>query len=171
LTAVVYFYFTANDRRFVTDHSLFSSLLAQLCVQLGGIPDELKVLSSLNTKGQLPFELIFRAFADILRKFRQTFIVVDALDECSDARRLFACLRSMIDWDLDGLHLFLSGRPQVYFDAAFSALSHLYTINITASNSEDIQSLIHAELSQLDYCPPSAQENVQRCLAERAHGS
>ncbi|OBT81891.1 hypothetical protein VE02_09574 [Pseudogymnoascus sp. 03VT05] len=68
-TAVLYFYFKMNDLRKVTDESLFSSMLFQLCHQLGVLPTKLRVLRDVANGKQPQFELLFRAFAIAMRKF------------------------------------------------------------------------------------------------------
>jgi hypothetical protein len=61
---------------------LISSLLFQLCHQLGTVPGELGVLGDMANDEQPQFELLFRSFAVAVRRFPQVFIVVDAVDDC-----------------------------------------------------------------------------------------
>ncbi|OBT96478.2 hypothetical protein VE01_05656 [Pseudogymnoascus verrucosus] len=169
-TAVLYYYFKMNDLRRATDESLFSSMLFQLCHQLGVVPTELRVLGDVANGEQPQFELLFRAFAVAVRKFSKVFIVIDAVDECSDIRRLIATLESMLDWKLDGLHLFLSAQPlpSIY---NLKRKHHLHCVITADGNHQDILSLITARVSeQLDW-PDTTKEHVIRMVGDRAHGS
>jgi hypothetical protein len=151
---------------------LFSSLLFQLCRQLGTVPGELGMLKDMANQ-QLQFELLFRAFAVAVRRFPQIFIVVDAVDECSDSRRLIATLQSMIDWELDGLHLFLSTRPVPSIREHLKRPHHLYYVSMTNENRQDILCLINTELSKqkIGDLSDATRQDVMRQLADRAEGS
>lgn len=146
-------------------------MLFQLCHQLGVVPTELRVLGDVANGNQPQFELLFRAFAVAMRKFSQVFIVVDAVDECSDIRRLIATLESMIDWELDGLHLFLSARPHPLIINHLKKNDHLRCVSTADGNRQDILGLIKARISeQLDW-PDTTKEHVIRMIGDRAHGS
>ena len=150
-------------------------MLFQLCRQLGAVPSELDVLGDVTNDKQPQFELLFRAFAVAVRRFSQVFIVVDGVDECSDIRRLIATLQTMIDWELDGLHLFLSARPLPFIREHLKRKHHLRYVSTTNGNHQDILSLIKARVSeQLDW-PNTLKEHAIRKLAAmlaiRADGS
>lgn len=144
----MYFYFSANDHRRVGDQSLLSSLLFQMCSLSKAIPEKLIMLSDFAGGRQPSFQLLFRAVAVAVQSFRQIFIVIDALDECSDSRRLKATLRGMMNWDLDKLHLFLSSRPFGSIQAFIQEIGRSRYIFTTESNHRDVQAFIHRELSQ-----------------------
>jgi ankyrin repeat domain-containing protein 50 len=170
-TAVLYFYFATSDRWRVTDQNLLSSLLVQMCNLVETIPNELAMLSNLAQGQQPSFELLFRAVAVAMQGFQQIFIVIDALDECSDSRRLIPTLQSMIAWDLAGLHLFLSSRPYDSIQALLKRIDHSRYINITDFNRHDIEESIHQKLSkQLDYWPESLKYDVERAVVAKADG-
>lgn len=120
---------------------------------------------------QPSFELLFRAVTVAMQRFRQIFIVIDALDECSDTRRLLATLRSMIDWDLDGFHVFLSSRRLPSIEVLLREVSHSHRIDITDFNSEDIKTSISKKISErLDYLPDTVKSDVWRAVVTRANG-
>lgn len=149
-------------------------MLLQLCHQLGAVPTELGVIGDMLmlTGNQLQFELLFRAFAVAVRRFPQVFIVIDAVDECSDIRRLIATLQSMIDWELDGLHLFLSTRHQLQpISERLTSRHHLHYVRMTDGNRQDTLTLIKGWVSKQQGLPNTAKEEVIRMLAARADGS
>lgn len=174
-TAVIYFYFAKYDLRRATDESLFSSMLFQLCCQLHAVPIELGVIGALANDKKLQFEQLFRAFAIAVRKFPQIFIIVDAVDECSNARRLIATLQSIIDWELDGLHIFFSARPHLFMREHLKRSHqshHLRYFSTTDGNHQDILSLITARVSeQLSFLPWGTKQDVIREVAAKAEGS
>ncbi|EAQ82952.1 hypothetical protein CHGG_10770 [Chaetomium globosum CBS 148.51] len=156
------------------DQNLLSSLLAQMCELVATIPNELSMLSNL-AQGQEPsFELLFRAVTIAVQQFRQIFIVIDALDECLDGRRLIATLRNMMYWDLDGMHLFLSSRSFPPIQAFLETIDHSRYITIGDSNRFDIENFIHQRLGErFDHRPGTEAEvldNINKRVAAKAGG-
>ena len=89
LTAVAYFYFDFNDLEKLALRSLVHSLVIQLLFQLSGTPVPLRDLWARNHDGtQQPklddLVVILRTMAE---SFGQTYIVLDALDECTSPER------------------------------------------------------------------------------------
>lgn len=171
---MLYFYFSMRDSRRATDQNLLSSLLAQMCELVATIPNELSMLTNL-AQGQEPsFELLFRAVTIAVQQFRQIFIVIDALDECLDGRRLIATLRNMMDWDLDGMHLFLSSRSFPPIQAFLETIDHSRYITIGDSNRFDIENFIHQSLGErFDHRPGTEAEvldNINKRVAAKARG-
>ncbi|PVH80522.1 ankyrin [Cadophora sp. DSE1049] len=46
----------------------------------------------------------------MIETFKETFIILDALDECSDLEELTICLAEITSWNLQGLHCLLTSR-------------------------------------------------------------
>jgi hypothetical protein len=146
-------------------------MLVQLCRQLGAVPSELGVLGDMANYEQPQFELLLCVFTIAVRRFPQIFIIIDAVDECSDICRLIATLQSMIDWDVDGLHLFFSTRPLPFIRGRLQRLHHLRYMSTTDGNHQDILSLIKARVSERLDWPNTTKESVVRIMAARADGS
>lgn len=136
------------------------------------IPNELSMLSNLAQGQQPSFELLFRAISIAVQSFQHIFIVIDALDECSDYHRLIATLLSMRNWDLDGLHLFLSSHQLIDFYEVFARAERSCNISIPDFSHDDIEEFVHRELSeQLHYLPESTRSVLKTRLATKAQGS
>lgn len=87
---ILYIYCTYDQRQVQTTHGLLSSILRQLVEQQPG--PVLKSITSLYDfhqagKSALTFEEISTALLEVMRDVNVTFLVVDALDECSDLTR------------------------------------------------------------------------------------
>lgn len=89
----------------------------QLSAQASSPDQILNGLWSSYTSGQhLPSEsaLMLKPLIPILRDFQgPVYIVVDALDECSERKKLLQSLTDIIDARLPHVHLLLTSRPEV----------------------------------------------------------
>ena len=124
---------------------------------MGNLVDELLLPAAARARENMnlaqPQEPLFKpllhAVGVAMQKFRQIFVVIDGLDECSDTRRLITTLRRMMDWDLDGLHLFLSSRRSESLDAFLSTTRHhLRYIDITDFNVQDVAEFTIQKLAE-----------------------
>lgn len=52
---------------------------------------------------------------DMLRSFDDIFIVIDALDECTDKNDLVSRIEQLNQWDLSSLHVLLTSRKESPF--------------------------------------------------------
>ena len=48
----------------------------------------------------------------MLRDFNQTFIFLDALDECKEREELLGLIKRIVDWKLEMLHLLATSRRE-----------------------------------------------------------
>ncbi|KAJ7178133.1 ankyrin repeat-containing domain protein [Mycena filopes] len=112
----IYFYFDTNNPDQNTVTHLLSSLVSQLSIQ-AHLPDEkLKTLwKSYNNGQQLPTtaSLTSDALLPLLAECKKpVYIVLDALDECSDHLKLLKLITQIVDQKLDNVHLLVTSRPE-----------------------------------------------------------
>ena len=110
--AVVYFYFDFNDAEKQKHGNLLRSLIVQLSMQSLNIPESLEVLFLRSQDGQQQPTIgaLTSTLKHILENFQQTFIILDALDECKEREELLGLVESIVDWKLEGLHILATSR-------------------------------------------------------------
>ncbi|KAF8326451.1 ankyrin repeat-containing domain protein [Amanita rubescens] len=113
-TGLAYFYFDINDKTKQTSRSLISSLLLNLTAKSNNYVSMNKLYHkhdklSLPTKDELLSLLM-----ELLQGFEQTYVVIDALDECDDDYcKLFDTVIKVIHkWKLPHFHLLVTSRRE-----------------------------------------------------------
>jgi len=155
--------------------NLVRSLVDQLYTQCTNTPEVLENLYSRNRDGawQPTTEALVAALRDIVYRFQHTYIVLDALDECSERGELLSLIEEIIDWKIETLHLLATSRKEQDIDDCLSS---------RVSNEIDIQStLVDADIRvhvrdqlrkdrKLKKWPPDAQAEIETALVDAAHG-
>jgi len=109
-TGLGYFYFDINDKAKQTSRSLISSLVLSLTAKSKNFLPMDRLYNkhdklSLPTKNELLTLLM-----ELLQCFEQTYVVVDALDECDDD--YLKVVRVMHKWQLPHFHLLVASRRE-----------------------------------------------------------
>jgi hypothetical protein len=111
------------------------------------------------------------------QEFPQSYIVLDALDECTDRAELMIILERMAGWKLDESHVLVTSRKER--DIEISLESIVDTQNIICLQSElvdmDISTYVRQRLSddkslskwQRD---PDIRHEIETALMKGAHG-
>ncbi|KAJ6600354.1 hypothetical protein DFH09DRAFT_1128093 [Mycena vulgaris] len=124
---LAFFYFDTNNSGQSTVTQLLCSLITQLSAQVPSPDQKLNELWISYARGQhLPSdsELIAEALIPILGEFADpVYIVLDALDECSERDKLLSVIGKIIDADLPNFHLLLTSRPEVPRGSRFVELA------------------------------------------------
>ncbi|KAF2823360.1 hypothetical protein CC86DRAFT_396160 [Ophiobolus disseminans] len=109
-----YFYFDFNNIQKQNPVLMLRSLLCQLLRRAVMIPKGVDVLFSSCENGQRKPSL--HALLDVTRQVAQEFahvyVVLDALDECSQRSELMDMLEIVAGWQLDNLHLLMTSRKE-----------------------------------------------------------
>ncbi|KAF8351875.1 ectomycorrhiza-induced ankyrin-domain/NACHT-domain-containing protein [Amanita rubescens] len=113
-TCLAYFYFDINDKAKQSSRSLISSLVLNLTAKSNNYLSMDKLYNkhdklSLPTKDELLTLLL-----ELLQGFGQTYVVIDALDECDDDyHKLFDTVIKVIHkWELPHFHLLVTSRRE-----------------------------------------------------------
>jgi hypothetical protein len=109
--AVVYFYFDFNDSRKQNAESMLRSLICQLSRKTTNIPSRLENVFLLHEKQPSSDELI-RVLHQLTESFAEVYIVLDALDECSQRSELMDILTTIGGWQLQKSHIIVTSRRE-----------------------------------------------------------
>ncbi|KAF7536781.1 hypothetical protein G7054_g4255 [Neopestalotiopsis clavispora] len=149
--AVAYFYFDFKDQQKQEPDSLVRSLLYQLSQQFVSTPMELDRLyeSCRNGENQPHSNALLAALQPVIQAFPHTFIIIDALDECTQRQNLMKVLREIFRWQIEGLHLLVTSRREGDIENTLGQILEKRSILSiqTEAVTHDIQLYIHERLS------------------------
>jgi hypothetical protein len=115
-SALAYFFFDGRDgqRGLQLVDSLVRSLIAQFAAPYGGIPATLAKLyqSCHDGRSQPSVQSLQSVLLTILESFDDIYIVLDALDECTERKDLLKWIKQMISWKGSKLHILATSRPE-----------------------------------------------------------
>jgi hypothetical protein len=109
-----YFFFDFNDAQKQDPEKMVRSLLCQLSQQSIKIPASLDALFSSceNGQRQASIHALMNALHSMIQELPQVFIVLDALDECTQRGDLMEMLETMMGWKVPNLHLLMTSRKE-----------------------------------------------------------
>ena len=110
--AIAYFYFDFQDVEKQSSDLMIRSLISQLSQQCTRIPEPLKNLISSDKYRKPPREALLQALKQLIKEIPDCFILLDALDECSDRLELMELIQTMAEWRYDSLHLLVTSRNE-----------------------------------------------------------
>jgi hypothetical protein len=115
-SAFAYFFFDGRDgqKESQTVASLIRSLIRQFSTPYGGVPAILTKLyhSCHNGDAQPSVKSLHATLLLILESFGDVFIILDALDECTERKDLLKWIKEMTSWRKGKLHLLATGRSE-----------------------------------------------------------
>ena len=111
-----YFFFDGRDAQqgFQRHEDLLRSLIWQFSQQCDVFPAALNNLYDECNSGVQPpsLEALQRTLLLILDSFRDAYVIVDALDECSDRMKLLDWIREIAGWKVGKLHFLATSRQE-----------------------------------------------------------
>ena len=150
LATLAYFYFDFSDDKKTNLDNTLRSLLTQLAARSDSYCDILSHVYD-NNRGSTPgTDEMITCLEDIFRLPDQppVYIILDALDECSNTdkipsarRRVLDFLKRLVDRRLPNLHLCVTSRPEEDIQTALKAF-HTISIQEQAGQKEDIDRYI-----------------------------
>jgi hypothetical protein len=170
-----YFYFTFRDQEKQTCEPLGKSLITQLASQTKQLDVELEKLHSEYHHSNPQFEPLVSTLRHLISGFTEVYVIIDALDECTEVEKLLSTVRTFSDWDIPGLHLLATSQPEKVIK---DGLSRPEICNIPVDKefkNEDIRVHVRAQL-QVDLSlkrwssKPEIQAEIETCLVDKAHG-
>jgi ankyrin repeat domain-containing protein 50 len=115
-SAFAYFFFDGKNgqKGSQTVESLIRSLIRQFSTAYGGVPAVLaKLYHSCHDGGAQPSEKSLQATLFlILEAFNDVYIVLDALDECTERKDVLKWIQQTTCWRKGKLHLLATSRPE-----------------------------------------------------------
>jgi hypothetical protein len=173
--AIAFFYFDFRDRGKQSHEHLLRSLVTQFSVQCPSTPEALERLYSSSQDGrwQPAVHALVITLENIIGSFQQAYIVVDALDECTDREELLGLIEAIVNWKIDTLHILVTSRKEQEINECLKGLV-LKPMDIQSSLvAADIQIHIHEKLHKdpkLRKWPEKVLVEMEAELTERAHG-
>lgn len=112
--AIAYFYFDFNDVQKQDSDRMLRSLIVQLSRQAHYISPSLDALFSSHGNGGRPPALdeLLKALCGMIGQYSQVFIVLDALDECTQRPELMEMLEEIANWNISNLHILMTSRQE-----------------------------------------------------------
>ena len=170
--AKAYFYFDFNDSRKQMTENLLRSLVTQFSAQDHRIPESLQSAYSQSQNGQQQptIEILTPILRQVLENIGSAYIVLDALDECTDREVLLELLEVIMGWKLEYLHILVTSRKEQ--DIAES-LESLVTCQLDIRSSyvaSDIRIHILERLandSKLKRLPPHVKNDIETFTERR----
>jgi hypothetical protein len=109
-----YFYFDFNDTQRQDPELMLHSLLCQLVQRSVVIPKGVDALFSSceNGKRQPSLHALLEVSKEAAQEFAHVYVVLDALDECTQRSVLMDMLETVAGWQLDNLHLLMTSRKE-----------------------------------------------------------
>jgi hypothetical protein len=109
----------------------------------------------------------------ILGSFQHTYIVLDALDECTERDGLLKLINDIVGWKLGSLHILATSRKERDIEDSLECLVPL-RINIQSTLVDsDIESYLQVQLgdgSKFKKWPIKVREEIKTALVEGAQG-
>lgn len=178
--SLAYFYCSFTDTKKQNSHDLISSLLAQLVRKLPDISITLQQLHGQYREAKPQMDVIKAELHSILKLSGQTFLVIDALDECpiGDENRsrakVLALLTELWRWPLPNLHVLVTSRNEPDIGKALAPLRNFSSLSIQASQVQpDIHKYINSQLAndlELNKWPSSTKTEIEITLSVEACG-
>jgi hypothetical protein len=174
---VAYFYFDFNDVQKQNPELMLCSLICQLSQQCIKIPASLDTLFSSCDSGQRQPSIheLVEVMQQMIQDFPHVYIVLDALDECSERTELTDILETIAAWRLKNLHVLVTSRRER--DIESSLETFIDQQNVICLQSElvdrDIQKYVQQRLSddkKLGKWGEDLRQEIEAALVKGAHG-
>ena len=158
---------------------MIRSIITQLYIQSYDAMIEVESLFSRCQDGQQPADLatLMITLQAAVRKHEHTYIIQDALDQCSDIVDLLAVIEKIVEWSIPGLHLLCTSRWLTSIKRTVQTLTtsdHMIQIQSKMVDT-DISNYISQKL-QTDpklnrwRKRPDVQEEIRAALTEKVDG-
>jgi hypothetical protein len=182
-TAIAYFYFDFNDKKKQKPENLLSSLLAQLAQRASksnkDVPRALKDLytsskDAADEKKPSPtYDGMYSTLVSLVSEFDQVYICLDALDECTDRKRLLGIVKRILKEPLTRLNILATSRKERDLEASLTKIASKCIDLQNAGVDADIQRYIEDELSndwKFTEPPTEVKEDIKKALMGKAKG-
>lgn len=173
--AMIYFYFDFNDTEKQRHDNLIRSLVMQLSMQSSNTPEALNMLYSCcqDGKHQPTIDDLATTLQHILGGFHETFLVLDALDECTEREELLALMEQIVGWKIGKLHTLVTSRREREIEETLEPLITGQICIQSALVDADIKIHLRERLQndqKLKKWPAEVQKEIEATLMDGAHG-
>ena len=176
---MLFFYFDFNDVEKQGQENMIRSLILQLSSQSGSTPQALEALHSLCISGerQPTRNMLLATLHQMMGSFEETFIILDALDECSERCKLLEDIEEFNRWTDANLHILSTSRREKDIEERIETLAHdrgKMPIDSVRVN-DDIRAYVHERLRadpelKRWHNAPKVQKEIEKTLLDKADG-
>ncbi|KAF7972345.1 hypothetical protein HWV62_18116 [Athelia sp. TMB] len=175
LVGYAYFFFdgTSAQSKLAAHESMIRSLIMQFSDRLDWIHPALADLYDLEDKGrhQPLISSLEDTLLEIIKTFTSAYIIIDALDECAEQRKLLTWIQYITSQTSSSLHLLVTSRLEPDIKSCLRTLSTIEEMAIADEQaSSDIREYINARLSEVDGWTETQKELVRVALSRGAGG-
>ena len=110
---IAFYYFTFSDESKQDAHGMLRTLLLQLSVQFQDGERGLEQLRTLSKSSTLSKETLLQTLRKFLEKFQDSYVLLDALDECpreNGREEVLGVIQEIRNWRLPSVHLLVTSR-------------------------------------------------------------
>jgi hypothetical protein len=113
--AIGYYYFSFSTLDEQPPELMVKSLISQISEKCVKIPGSLESVLSSDPTGQRhpPLHKLLEILHAILKELPASYIILDALDECTDREGLLDIIIKMRRWELENLHMLVLSRDEL----------------------------------------------------------
>ena len=174
-TICIYFYFDFQVGQKQSLESCLCSLLVQLISRAPKVIESLKQLITAHDNGRSTpsrgslLEALHQAVADV----GIVYLVLDALDECSNRSILLQGLQECRRWGIPSLHILTTSRNETDIEDHMKDLAACHVCLEESVVDSDIRSFVRGQIQEdlkLSVWPSEVQTEIQRTLLEGANG-
>lgn len=149
---------------------MLRSLIRQLSHQSGGIPAPLKELYG-GGHEQPSVAALQAVLTKIAAGFERTYIVIDALDECTDREKLMDFITDVAQQNIQELRIMVSSRAEPDILHCVESIPSINRVLLAgASTNDDIETYVDAMLSKITRWNKETRERVKTALMSGADG-
>lgn len=179
---VGYWYFTFADAGKQSVRNMLCSLAKDLFSNHRDIPDELKAaFESTNQGQQRPTTAqLVEILRVLLHGLRAVYLVIDAIDECSNSEgertRLLEVITTVLSWQVPEVHLLLSSRREVDIVDFVDSVKNEYSCEAVTAQGQGLDHDIADYLDHRLATPPflrwksELKSYVKNMLVSKADG-
>lgn len=176
---VAYFYFSFSDGLKQDVNAALRSIIHQLTWQLVAIPGELKATyEDLRERSSASSnDALLVMLKSVISQFSHTYLILDALDECTERVALFEAIQTIDEWKLDCISIFAASRKEHDVKEALTNLK--LSTDIIAAESrlvdKDIESFVVEKLAKTKALKkwerkPDLRREIIKTLMEKSFG-
>ncbi|KFY49012.1 hypothetical protein V495_00825 [Pseudogymnoascus sp. VKM F-4514 (FW-929)] len=148
---VAYFYFDFTDADKQKPELMIRSLISQLSEQCIRTPLALEALYSSCDKGnrQPSLGALMNVLEQMLLEFPQSYLILDALDECANRAELLSILEQIARWQLEEMRVLVTSRKERDIESSLNEIVNKECIICLQHQvvDKDIQTYVRQRLS------------------------
>jgi hypothetical protein len=154
---------------------MLSSIVGQLCKRKAGIPESVVALYDKCAKGEKPardVDDLIHLLLDVAGLFSRTFIILDALDECSERGTLLNTISRLVN-DMNNLCLLTTSREEHDIKERFLKLPFQHVRIQDPQVHSDVRLYVVEKMEKdqfLQNLSPELKTKIQAALIDGAKG-